>query len=81
MELIRGAHIPPPHMEFALLGNKNQVCRVQVTFRCRSFTKMFRGVVASVAHVRRCCKTRGHRISHVAQLSVRYRVGDTVYRM
>ena len=46
-----GGHLPPLHLEFALLDNKTQVCEVQVIFRCCSFTKSFQGDVVGVAHV------------------------------
>jgi len=41
------------HLEFALLGNKTQVCGVRVSFRSCSSTKTCQGFVVSVAHVRR----------------------------
>jgi hypothetical protein len=33
------AHIPPPHLKFALLRNKTQVCGDQASFRSHSLTK------------------------------------------
>ena len=45
--LLRGTHIPPPHLEFAKL----QVYGVQVSFCSCSFVKAFRGVVVGVAHM------------------------------
>ena len=41
--------MPPPHLEFALLGNKTQVCVVQVPFRSRPLSKTYQGVVVGVA--------------------------------
>ena len=43
--LLRGTHIPPPHLEFAKL----QVYGVQVSFYSCSFIKAYRGVVVGVA--------------------------------
>ena len=48
-KLTWGTHIPPPYLEFALLGNKTQVCGVQVFFHGRSYTKMYQGVVIGAA--------------------------------
>ena len=45
--LLRGTHIPPPHLEFAKL----QVYGVQVSFCSCSFIKAYRGVVVGVAHM------------------------------
>ena len=47
--LLRGTHIPPPHLKFAKL----QVNGVQVSFRRYSFVKAYRGWCSQ--HVRRCC--------------------------
>ena len=43
--LLRGTHIPPPHLEFAKL----QVYGVQVSFCSYSFIKAYRGVIVGVA--------------------------------
>ena len=43
--LLRGTHIPPPHLEFVKL----QVYGVQVSFCSCSFIKAYRGVVVGVA--------------------------------
>ena len=43
--LLRGTHIPPPHLEFAKL----QVYGVQVSFCSCSFIKAYRGVVVGIA--------------------------------
>src|SRR6185312_7100083 len=43
--LLRGTHIPSPHLEFAKL----QVYGVQVSFCSCSFIKAYRGVVVGVA--------------------------------
>ena len=43
--LLRGTHIPPPHLEFAKL----QVYGVQISFCSCSFIKAYRGVVVDVA--------------------------------
>jgi len=47
----RGTHIHPPHLEFAFVGQQTQVCGVQVSFRSRSLTNIYQGVVVSVAHM------------------------------
>ena len=48
-ELNWGPHIPPPHWEFALLGNKTLVCVVQVPYRSRSHAKTYQDVEVGVA--------------------------------
>ena len=45
--LLRGTHIPPPHLKFTKL----QVNGVQVSFRSCSFVKAYRGVVVGVANM------------------------------
>ena len=47
-ELTWGLHIPIPHLEFALLGNKTQVCVVQIPFRSRPLSKTYQSVVVGV---------------------------------
>ena len=47
-ETYLGTHMPPPHLEFALLGNKTQVCGVQVYFRSCSLSKTYESVVAGI---------------------------------
>ena len=45
--LLRGTHIPPPHLEFAKL----QVYGVQVSFCSCSFIKAYRGVVVGIVNM------------------------------
>jgi hypothetical protein len=48
----RDAHIPPPHLKFALMSNKTQVCGDQASFRSLSLTKKtYQSVVLDVAHM------------------------------
>jgi hypothetical protein len=46
----RDAHIPPPHLKFALLGNKTQVCGDQASF-CKFPHQIFRSVAVDEAHM------------------------------
>jgi hypothetical protein len=45
------AHIPPPHLKFALPGNKTQVCEDQASFCKYSFTKTYQDATTDVAHM------------------------------
>ena len=53
-ELTWDTHVPPPNMEFALLGNKTQVCGAQISFRSGFLTMAYQSFVFGVAHVHRC---------------------------
>jgi hypothetical protein len=49
--LTRDAHTPPPHLKFALLANKTQVCGDQASLCKCSLTKSYQGVVGDAAHM------------------------------